>query len=91
MEIEKFRRLDLESKQEEYTAKKKELALVSEVAPRGAQKEVCALVGISEQYCMDIRKREGAKHPTTDNYSLVSRMVKEYRKIIEVEKEKLEV
>lgn len=91
MKPEKFQLLPLGDKEQEYQAKKDELKVVSEVAPHGAHIAVFTSVGISDQWGRNIIKRDGLVMPTTENYTLISDMVREYRKIIEAEKKKLEV
>ena len=83
--------LKLKDKKEQYEILKHELKLVSEVAPFGAHNIVAEKVGISTKYSKQIRAYEGAKHPTYDNYTMVQRMVVEYRKINNKEIQKLSV
>ena len=72
-------------------AARQELKLVSGVAPFGAHKKVADKVGISEKYSKQIRDYEGAKMPTEENLSTIKSMIKEYRKILNQERKKLEI
>ena len=68
---------------------RQELKLVSDSAPKGSHTKVAKKVGYSVMYIQQIRKGTNLTTDTPDNRKLLKDCIKEYRRLINKEIQKL--